>query len=111
MEFQQFVDQGHFWKAKRQDILQFWQSLHPNIPMNVEPINPDRKGTRFSSDGIRITGTAPFINSVLSRLKDFLRLEGPGTKLDVEYRQIENKDQQGPYAKPVYAFYIHVVRE
>lgn len=97
------------WKAKRADVLKFWQGLRPNMPIRPTPVNKQHKGTKFREDGLRITGSPDFINGVLSRLKDLLQYESnPGTKLEVEYRQIENKEGvlQG---EPIYVCYIHVI--
>lgn len=115
MEFRNFVDQNQnqskLWKAKRQDVIKFWQSLHPNLPIAVAAVPKHHTGTRFDSDGLRITGSAEFINSILSKLKEFLNYEqSDKTKLDVEYRQVQNKSGQiNP--KPIFACYIHVVEK
>ena len=78
------------WKARRKDVLTFWNGLQTNLPLQPSPINKHHTGTRFREDGLRITGSSAFVNSVMSHLKDFLRFEtDPRTKLDVEYRQIE----------------------
>ena len=108
--FREFLDEKP-WKAKRQDVVNFWQSLRPNLPISPTPVKSGHKGTRFDQDGIRITGGPDFINGVISRLKDFLQYDqNPATKLDVEYRQIETK--QGEYkGNPIYVFYIHVVEK
>jgi hypothetical protein len=101
--------QGKPWKAHRKDVVDFWQKLKPNLPLKLHPIDPHHKGTRFHEDGLRITGSPEFINSILSRIKDFLGYESnPGTKLDVEYRQIETKEGD-LYNKPVYVCYVHVL--
>jgi len=108
--FKDFVKEPRkLWKATRQEIFRFWQSLQPNTPIRITAIPPEHKGTRFDNDGLRITGTAEFIGSVLARLKDFLPFEtGPNTRLDVEYRQTGNK-KGSVNAEPVYVFYIHLV--
>lgn len=110
--FREFLEkQGKPWKAKRADVISFWQRLKPNMPLQISPIDPNHHGTRFQEDGLRITGTPEFINSILSRIKDFLQYDlNPGTKLDVEYRQIENKE--GDLAnKPVFVAYVHVLKK
>lgn len=110
MEQSERVHGGKPWKAKRADVLQFWQNLQPNMPLQPTPIEKKHHGTRFRRDGIRITGTARFINSVLSHLKEFLAYEqNPQTKIDVEYRQIESKE--GEYQSgPIYVCYIYVMQ-
>ena len=108
--FNEFLDTKP-WKAKRHDVIDFWQSLRPNLPINPTPVKKTHKGTRFDQDGIRVTGSPDFINGVISRLKDFLKYDqNPSTKLDIEYRQIETK--QGEYkGVPLYVFYIHVIEK
>ena len=81
------------------------------MPIQIAPIEPGKHGTRFHEDGLRITGTPEFINSILSRMKDFLAYDiNPGTKLDVEYRQIENKEGE-IFNKPVFVAYVHVLKK
>lgn len=113
MEFREFVtrDKKRAWKAKKRDIIKFWQSLNPALPLRVSPIPKEHEGTRFDSDGLRITGSPQFINSILSKLKDFLSYEkSPGLSLDVEYRQIESKDDK-QNSRPVYVCYIHILEK
>ena len=110
MEFREYIERKP-WKAKRADILQFWQGLRPNQPIRPTPVSKHHKGTKFRQDGLRVTGSPDFINGVLSRLKDLLQFEtNPGTKLEVEYRQIESKEGvlQG---EPIYVAYIHVIEK
>ena len=104
-------DEPKLWKARRAEILTFWQGLVPDLPIQAKPVEEGHKGTRFRKDGVRITGSSEFINSVLSHLKDMLRYEGnPTSKLDVEYRQIQNKDQE-IQNMPIYACYVHVISD
>lgn len=121
MNFREYWELGEFeqlleaierkpWKAKRADIIRFWQSLQPNQLIQPAPVSKYHRGTKFRQDGLRITGSPDFINGVLSRIKDMLQFEtNPGTKLDVEYRQIENKEGS-PYQQPIYVCYIHVLQ-
>lgn len=104
------------WKGHSQDILDTWQKLKPNLPLTPQPIPIGHKGTRYDDDGIRITGTGKFINSVLSRLKDFLIYRNfPGIQLDVEYRQVSNKNEMTAgsqyFTEPKYVCYIHLVQQ
>src|SRR5581483_10633697 len=99
------------WKAKKADVLRMWQDIRPGLPLEVQPVEKGHSGTRFDEDGIRITGSPAFINSVLSRLKDFLTYNStPNMKLDVEYREVQSKMGTDPGRK-VYVFYVHVLQE
>mgnify|MGYP000858822027 CR=1 FL=1 len=94
------------WKAKKSQILQFWKNLRPNLPIQMNAVSKHHKGTRFRSDGLRITGTPEFINSIICRLKEMISLENENTRIDIEYRQVEPK--LGDLEKK-YVFYMHLI--
>jgi hypothetical protein len=77
------------------------------MPLLVSPIPSSHKGSTFSEDGIRITGSPNYIYSVLTRLKDFLPLEGEGTKLQLLFKESDRVNPNRPNRKS-YAFYIQV---
>jgi hypothetical protein len=96
--------QPEVWHAQKDDILELWRNLRP-VPLQMEPIPENSKGSRLSSDGVRITGNSRFINAVLGRIKELIQYEDqPGVRLDIEYRQIETKI---PNSQPKYLCYIH----
>lgn len=97
------------WKAKKSEVLQFWQNLKSDLPIHMRPVSEEHRGTRFRKDGIRITGTPTFINSIICRLKDLLPYEGQEHRLDVEYRQVENKTDE-PTNDANFVFYAHLVK-
>lgn len=109
LSFREFVDKTKTWKAKKADVLKFWQGLKPSLPLQMEPVPEHHRGTRFRNDGMRITGSPQFINSIMSRIKDLLQFEGGQYRLDVEYRQIE-----APTASQMnsdYVFYVHLIKK
>lgn len=110
MDFREFVE-GKSWEAKRDDIVKMWHALRPYMPLEINPIPWNHMGTRYDNDGLRITGSPSFINSILSRMKDFLDYEmRPGYELDVEYRQVATR--QGEIkGKPAFVCYVHVVEK
>lgn len=112
--FREFMD-GHAkpWKAKKAEVLQFWRNLKANMPLAMQAVSEDHTGTRFRADGLRITGSPQFINSVLSRLKDMLQYEGSSDKirLDVEYREIESQEGDPTPGSSEYVFYAHLVKD
>ncbi len=110
MKFREFLDQKEKpWEAKKDEILASWKTIRPDLPINPEPVPKGHHGSRYDVDGIRITGSAPYINSVLSRIKDMIQFEtSPGTKLDLKYRQVVTK-QGDPQAIGKYVCYVHVV--
>lgn len=108
-KFKHFFE-GKAWKAKKADVLQFWKTMRPNLPLVMNAVPSNHRGTRFRADGIRITGSPEFINSIMSRLKDLLQFEAGPNRLDVEYREIERSEGDTTPGTPEYVFYIHLVR-
>lgn len=88
------------WQRKKtistkQKLLQRWQSLnyqaHRYIPMTPK----GKKGTTYDDDGVRITGTQEFIDSILVRIKDLLTIEqSEQLQLDVRFDNVRSKDPQ-----------------
>lgn len=92
-------------KASKEEIVQYWSALQVNAQIPMTPIPADHKGSTYSQDAIRITGTQAFIDGVLARLKDLMTYESPETKLDLVYRRIESKSSD--YGRQdAYVFYI-----
>lgn len=97
------------WNMKKEDIIKYWGFLQPNLPIMPRPIDDAKKGSTFSEDGFRITGSRKYIDSVLSRIKDMLRFETNNTKLELVYRQQESKSKVPTNITiPSYVFYAHV---
>ena len=107
LEFKQWVEVTQNWKAKKKEIIPFWQSLpnSPLIPYNIVP--KDHLGSTHAYDGIRITGSHQFVNSAISKLKDMLNYEGERTKLHLLYRQQVDKNTQSPLPNS-FVFYVQV---
>jgi hypothetical protein len=104
MEFRTWLEQQDAWKGHKREIMRFWRALE-NRPILPRPIPLTHKGSSYNQDSVRITGRAEFINSVLSRIKDFLRFDTPQIELDVDYRQIVDK-----YEQPVPGKYVCYIR-
>lgn len=98
------------WKAKKADVLSHWKNLTPNMPIKMMAVPETHKGTRFRSDGFRVTGSPEFINSILSRVKDMADFESGDNRLDIEYRQI-GANASGSTEAPDYVFYCHLVKK
>lgn len=99
------------WRAKKEDFLQHWLRLKPNLPMQVaNPIPAEHKGSTLRFDGIRITGSSEFIDAILSRLKEMTALEVPGQSLNILYKQQEDS-KSGQSVANSYALYIQVKRD
>lgn len=111
--FREFIEKkkSTAWKARKSEVLQFWQNLPPHLPISMEPVPENHQGTRFRQDGLRITGSPNFINSIICRLKDIIHFENESTRLDVEYRQIENPNGDSTPGTPEFVFYAHLVKK
>lgn len=134
MEFREFYEQKQFvefvtnafhnpvshlthrqkpWSAKKDEIIRLWQSLRPDLPIQIVPM-ADNNATpgehnSFGEDGIRITGSWSFIAAVIGRLKEILSYENPQTKLRLVFRGIDSNRAANPN-RQTYAFYVHLQR-
>lgn len=97
------------WSASKKDIMNFWKTIEANKPIVAKPIKYGFKGSTYSEDGIRITGSPQFITTVISHLKDFLAYENPQSKLAVSYRETESPSKiSSGQNKTSFVFYIAV---
>jgi hypothetical protein len=71
----------------KQAILDHWDSLDPDQSLAITPIDSKHKGSTYTEDGIRLTGSKEFIDSILARLKGFLEYDGNGCRLEPTYIQ------------------------
>lgn len=110
MTFREFVEKkSKPWVAKKKDVLELWKSIPADAPLNPAPVSKYHSGNRFDQDGVRVTGTSQFINSVLGRLKPLLfYADHPNLDLDVKYRQILRKEISD---KPSFACYINILQK
>ncbi len=111
MTFRKFLEQKENkpWIAKKQDVIRLWNATRADTPLNIEPVSPHHIGSRFDQDGIRITGSSQFINSILGKLKQFLFYsDHPSLDLDVKYRQVQKRN---PGDRSSFACYINVVHK
>lgn len=95
------------WKATKEEAIGHWQSLPPATPIQLHPIPPNHKGPTYRFDGIRITGSPGFIDSILSRLKDMLNYEGGQGRLEISYRQQVDSKTEQPITN-TYVFYAQL---
>ena len=87
-------------------ILDHWSRLPDNGTLKATPVPYGHRGSTYSEDGIRITDSREFIDSILARLKDFLRLENSTTRLHVTYSQSTDRQTREPLDS--YHCYIQV---
>ena len=91
---------------KKAQILEHWRQLHPNQPIAISPVAYKHRGSTYDQDGIRLTGSRQFIDSVLSRLMDLLDSESGTTRLQLVYKESIDKDTGEPLLS--YNAYIQV---
>lgn len=72
---------------QKSEFLSHLAALPANQPVNPSPVPYKHEGSTYSEDGIRITGSRAFIDSVLSRVKDLLAFENGETRLQVSYQE------------------------
>lgn len=96
------------WKAKKPDIVKYWNGLPPALP--IQPVNvppADYRGSTYMYDGIRVTGSRQFIDSVVSKLKDVLKYDEGNTKLMLRYYQQSDKNTNYPLPNS-FVFYAQI---
>ena len=91
---------------KKKEILAHWQALPEGQPLRPSIVRYKHEGSTYAEDGIRITGSAKWIDAVLSRLKDLLKAENTQTRLQVSYQEATDKDTRQPLGS--YACYVQV---
>jgi len=92
---------------KKKELLEHWQNLKRKRKLAPRPVAYEHAGSTFDQDGIRITGSAQFIDAVLSRLTELLDFENTETRLQVSYQQATDKDSRRPIPNS-YSCYIQV---
>lgn len=96
------------WKMTKDDVLQHWRGLPPNVPFSqVKSVPSNHKGPTYAYDGIRVTGSTAFIDAIISRLKDLASFESPRTRLQVVYRQQVDSKSEMPRPNS-FVFYCQI---
>lgn len=95
------------WKISKDEIIKMWSSINPETPISIKPISKDHVGSTYGEDGVRITGSPQFINSILGKIKSLLNHETTTTKLVVSYRETQSPSQvERGNLKKSYVFYV-----
>jgi len=81
---------------KKKELLTHWRGIAPNQPLDPAVVPYKHEGSTFDQDGIRITGSREWIDSVLSRLTDLLAHENCSTRLQVSYQEATDKVSRQP---------------
>ena len=72
---------------RKNQALKHWNKLETDQALKPVPVPYKHTGSTYDQDGIRVTGSPEFIDSVLSRLKDLLQYENGETRLQLVYNQ------------------------
>ena len=91
---------------RKAQILTHWKAIDPHQPIAINSVAYKHKGSTFAEDGIRLTGSMEFIDSVLSRLTDLLEYENGSTRLQLNYQ--ESKDRKTSCLTGSYNCYVQV---
>lgn len=91
---------------EKKPFLKHWASIRKNQKLSPKPVRYTHEGSTYAEDGIRITGSRQFIDSVLSRLKDLLMYEGEETRLQAVYQR--SLDRESGKALTSYNCYVQV---
>ncbi len=77
---------------EKEQFLKHWASIRKNQKLQPKPVPYSHEGTTYAEDGIRLTGSRAFVDSVLSRLKDLLLFENDDTRLQVVYKRSADRE-------------------
>ncbi len=77
---------------EKKQFMKHWANLRANQKLDPRPVRYRHEGSTYAEDGMRITGSKAFVDSVLSRLKDLLRFESDETRLQVVYKRSTDRD-------------------
>jgi len=91
---------------EKEPFLKHWSKLRANQKLAPKPVQYAHEGSTYAEDGIRITGSKAFVDSVLSRLKDLLVFDGEGTRLQVVYKK--SMDRESGKTLTSYNCYVQV---
>ena len=91
---------------RKAEFLKHWMEMPASQEITPTSVPYKHEGKTFNEDGIRITGSRKFIDSVLSRLKDMLHFENGETRLQTIYQETKDKDSGEPTGS--YSCYIQV---
>jgi hypothetical protein len=92
----------------KKDFLAHFAGLQEQGPQPLEPtpVPYKHEGSTYAQDGIRITGSREWIDAVLSRLTELLGAENQLTRLQVNYTQATDK-QNNPIDSWVCYLQVH----
>lgn len=99
------------WSASKSEIIQMWKNIQPNTPIIAMPMEKKQDGHNksYGEDGVRITGSWPFIAGILARLKELTVYENPQTKMRLILRGVNRANDARP-DRNSFVFYFNLER-
>ena len=91
---------------QKKEFINHWSNLPTNSSILPSPVPYKHTGSTYDEDGIRITGSPEFIDSVLSHLKTMLAYGSNTTRLQVVHKESIDRETQTPLNS--YNCYIQV---
>jgi len=79
---------------RKAEFLSHWQGIEPGKKIKIDMVPYKHRGSTYDQDGIRLTGSREFIDSMLSNLKALLQHENGNTRLQVVYKQSTDRKTQ-----------------
>lgn len=97
------------WSGKKDEIIDLWKKMLPDLPVIMEPMSKQADGgtSSYGEDGVRITGSWRFIASILGRIKEILGYENPSSKLRLVFKGIDSNRNARP-DRQGYVFYVNL---
>ncbi len=77
---------------EKEAFLKHWAAIRKNQKVRPKAVRYGHEGSTYAEDGIRLTGSRAFIDSVLSRFKDLLDHENDETRLHVVYQRSADRE-------------------
>ena len=81
---------------KKKEMLLHWNAIEQGQPLQPAPVPYKHTGSTYDEDGLRITGSREWIDSVLSRIGDLLKFENGSTRLQVVYKESTDRKTKQP---------------
>lgn len=94
-------------RLAKKEFLAHWSGMKRRRKLNPTPVPYKHRGSKYSEDTLRITGSREFIDAILSRLTELLQFENGDTRLQVTYQQAVDKDTRQPLDSWVCHIQVH----
>ena len=80
---------------KKAEMIEHWKTIEEK-PLHPAVVPYKHEGSTYDQDGIRITGSQDWIDAVLYRLRDLLQYENGETRLQVVYKESQDRETGAP---------------